>query len=30
MPIDFDAVKAAVTIAAVLQLLGCTLHVRGA
>ena len=28
-PIDFDAVKAAVAIAAVLQLLGCTLHGRG-
>jgi putative transposase len=29
-PIDFDAVKAAVTIAAVLQLLGTSLHGRGA
>jgi len=29
-PIDFDAVKAAVTIAAVLQLLGTALHGRGA
>src|SRR6185437_5290378 len=27
--IDFDAVKAAITIAAVLQLLGCSLHGRG-